>query len=175
MPKLRVHCFTIPSMATVPVPTRVSTIHLASAASRCTNGHLPHVPFNRCLARMAARRGLTMNSRRAALTTSERGSSAATCLDRSAGLGPTTTARFGNIFVQDLSMRCIWPFRRSCSVPENACCKVLTHPISAINAPNTFPLRPQRMSSSLSESRQRTLGSADALAQFKGCHSARGG
>jgi hypothetical protein len=55
-------------------------------------------------------------------------------------------------------MRCIWPFRRSCSVPENACFKVLTHPISAINAPNMFPLRTQRMSSSLSETSQRTKG-----------------
>src|ERR1700732_4772025 len=66
--------------------------------------------------------------------------------------------RFGNIFVQDLLMRCIWPFRRSCSVPENACFKVLTHRISVIDAPNTFPLRTQRMSSSLSESSQRTKG-----------------
>jgi hypothetical protein len=36
-----------PSMATVPAPTRISTIHWASAGSRCTNGHLPHAPFNR--------------------------------------------------------------------------------------------------------------------------------
>src|SRR5215831_15927771 len=84
-----------PSMGTVLVQAKAWRTRSALAAWHCTIGHSLLAPFNACTETTAGPQGLMKNSLLAVSTTSELGSSAATCSGLSEGLGLTKPGRVG--------------------------------------------------------------------------------